>query len=192
MSLSAAGCGGSEQESESASGTQGESGGGPRRPAVSSGEHVQRQEQELNTARANVNEPPKARLEVIPEEGWAGLTAVHFDAGLSSDDYSLSGQLQKRFDFDGDGTWDTRFQRSSRVGHTFERPGRYAPRLEVRDTGGRSDSVTAPPITIHPACPPPDFTLVDVNPNSPTRGRSFRLADTRGRPVLAWIVTVST
>lgn len=142
--------------------------------------------------RAGVNMPPTARLDVRPPEGWAGLTMIHYDAGDCSDDSTHPSALVKRYDFDGDGAWDTGFQRGVRVGHILEIPGEYRPRVIVKDTGGLTDSTTAGPVTIHPPCPPPDFALADVNPNSPTVGQTLRLTDQRGHPVLAWVVTVST
>ncbi len=146
----------------------------------------------VHQPRAGVNAPPTARLEVRPAEGWAGLTMFHYDAGDCSDDSTHPSALVKRYDFDGDGTWDTGFQRGARVGHILGATGEYRPRVLVKDEGGLTDSATAGPVVVRPQCPPPDFALADLNPNSPTRGQTLRLSDQRGHPVLIWVVMVST
>jgi hypothetical protein len=165
--------------------------GSSQQSAPAGGEDARHKEVAANQARIGENEPPRAHLKIVPGEGWAGLTMLHFDAGLSTDDFTKPAQLLKRFDYDGDGTWDTGLQRGSRVGWVLDLPGEYRPRVLVKDTGGLVDSVTADPIVIHPACPPPDFALLDVNPNSPTKGQTLRLSEQRGHPVLAWVVTLS-
>ncbi len=105
------------------------------------------------------NRPPRARLEVTPTKGWAGLTSFVFDAGLSSYDRDLTGQLAKRWDFDGDGAWDLRFTRRGRVAHVFDQPGTYRPRLLVRDLNEATDEIQGRAIQVLPGCPPPDFAL---------------------------------
>jgi len=171
------------------SSSDGASDAGQPAPANPQAEH--RREIAVNQARIGKNEPPRAHLRITPAEGWAGLTMLHFDAALSTDDFTQSKQLLKRYDFDGDGTWDTGFQRGSRMGQMLDQPGTYRPRLLVKDTGGLVDSITADPLVIHPACPPPEFALIDVNPNSPTKGKTLRLSAQRGHPVLAWVLTLS-
>lgn len=165
----------------------------PSAPAASpESAGARRREIQANQARLAENDPPVARLDVRPREGWAGLTMLHYDTGDCTDEFTRPGALLKRYDFDGDGVWDTGLQRGARVGHVLARAGTFRPRVLVKDTGGLVDSAVAAPIVIHPPCPPPDFALADVNPHSPTRGRTLRLADQRGRPVLAWVVTLST
>ncbi len=160
-------------------------------PAPAGQEAERRRQIAVNQARVGENEPPRAHLRITPSEGWAGLTMLHFDAALSADDFTESRYLLKRYDFDGNGTWDTGFQRGSRVGRVLDHPGTYRPRVLVKDTGGLVDSTTAGPFVIHPACPPPEFALADVNPNSPTKGHTLRLSEQRGHPVLAWVLTLS-
>ena len=164
--------------------------GGSDESARSAG--AQRDERAAHQPRPGVNAPPTARLAVRPSEGWAGLTMFHYDSGDCSDDSTHYGALVKRFDFDGDGTWDTAFMRGVRAGHILATPGEYRPRVLVRDEGGLTDSAAAGPVLVHPPCPPPDFALADINPNSPTVGQTLRLTDQRGHPVMAWVVTVST
>lgn len=152
---------------------------------------AQRRASQQSQREVGENEGPQASFTVRPLEGWADLTYYRFDASLSSDDWDLSGQLEKRWDFDGDGAWDSEITGRGRVSHMFSEPGTYRPRLWVRDTGGLVDSLTGDPIVVNPACPPPDFAMVDHNPNSPAKGRTFRLSEQRGHPVLVWFTAPS-
>lgn len=137
------------------------------------------------------NLAPEALFSTSPHRGWAGLSYIKFDASLSNDDWDLSGQLRKRWDFDGDGTWDTPLSSRSRENHVYPQPGTYQPRLLVQDASGLADSIVGERVEILPECPPPDFALVDQNPNSPTRGETFRLSDQRGHPLLIWFASPS-
>ncbi len=151
----------------------------------------QRRASQQSQREVSENEGPRASFTVRPLQGWADLTYFRFDASLSSDDWDLSGQLEKRWDFDGDGTWDSEITGRGRVSHRYGEPGTYRPRLWVRDTGGLVDSITGDPIVVNPACPPPDFAMVDHNPHSPTKGQTLRLSEQRGHPVLLWFTAPS-
>ncbi len=144
-----------------------------------------------NAAAGGDNQPPRARIEVLPPGGWVGLTTFTFDASLSSDAIDRSAQLRKRWDFDGDGTWDIPFTSRPRIEHAFKETGTFRPRLEVVDRGGALDSVVGDPIEIRPLCPPPDFALADANANSITFGKTFSLEEQRGRRVLVWYASPS-
>ena len=136
------------------------------------------------------NEPPTAKLRVEPKVGWAGLTQFQFRADHSLDDRDSPSRLEKKWDLDGDGIWDgTRFRKTSSEVMVFEKPGRYRPRLLVRDSGGLVDSVVGEEIIVKDPCAGLDFDLVDVNPNSPTYNEHVRLSDFRGRRVILWYTT---
>jgi hypothetical protein len=132
--------------------------------------------------------PPKARLQIAPLVGLSGLTGIDLDASYSSDDASLPSELMLRWDYDGDGQWDTGFTHSSRTTHVYGASGRYRPRLLVVDGVGLADSTVGPELEIRPPCPAPDFALIDANPNSHSFQRTVRLSELRGHPVLAWFV----
>jgi hypothetical protein len=140
------------------------------------------------TAKGKTNHPPKARFEISPLTGLTKLTGVTFDATFSTDDYNLSSELQHRWDFDGDGKWDTGFTLAERTTYVFEAPGRFRPRLLVVDAAGLADSTVGTDLDIRTPCPAPDFALRDVNPNSHGYGQTVRLSELRGKPVLAWFV----
>jgi len=151
----------------------------------------EREEQVAQERAVAENEAPEALFSAGPRRGWAGLSYIKLDARLSNDDWDLSGQLRKRWDFDGDGTWDTPLSTRSRQNHIYPQEGSYRPRLLVQDASGLVDSIVGDAIEILPQCPPPDFALVDQNPNSPTQGETFRLSDERGDPLLVWFASPS-
>jgi PKD repeat protein len=132
--------------------------------------------------------PPRARFEAYPLEGLARLTAITFDASFSTDDRDLSSELLHQWDFDGNGTWDTGPTRADRTTFTYESAGRFRPRLRVIDSGGLADSLVGAEIAVRLPCPSPDFALTDVNPGSRSYGRTIRLSELRGHPVVAWFV----
>ncbi|MCK4303456.1 MAG: hypothetical protein KAY24_04395 [Candidatus Eisenbacteria sp.] len=165
-----------------------------RRPLAAAGQEIG---SDRNGARSGgsgggENKSPKARFETLPVAGWANLTIFTLDASLSSDDRDLSGQLKKRWDFDGDGTWDMPFTRRVRTHHVYEQAGEVRPKLLIRDLGGMEDIFVGERILIRPACPPPDFSMVDANPNSLSFGQTCRLSEQRGRRVLLWYASPST
>jgi hypothetical protein len=144
--------------------------------------------EEKSKGKPGGNRAPKARLEVSRLVGLSGLTGIDFDASFSSDDVNLTEELARRWDFDGDGTWDTGLSRSSRTTHVYDQAGRFRPRLLVIDSGGLADSIVGPELEIRAPCPPPDFALTDINPHSRSFQQRVRLSELRGRPVLAWFV----
>ena len=81
------------------------------------------------------NDPPTAAFEVNPSMGDLN-TVFELDASGSSDAQDDASALEARWDFDGDGAWDTEFQASLMAAHDYEVPGSYSIRLEVRDQEG--------------------------------------------------------
>ena len=142
-------------------------------------------------AGASANRAPVARFEAFPIVGYEGMTAVRFDASLSSDDSTSSADLLKRWDYDGDGHWDGEALTAPRMRHIYEKAGEYRPRLMVIDAGGLVDSTVGDVIAIKRPCPAPDFTLADMNPNSKTYRQEISLSGLRGHRVLVWYGTPS-
>ena len=175
--LIAVGCG--EKVAEEPAPTTGQA-----RPKAATAEGVRALEEAAAAHRTN--QGPRAGFKVTPMEGWADLTSFTFDAALSTDDWNTTGQLLKRWDYEGDGTWDTPKRTFSRVPYVFADTGWVRPRLWVQDAGGLIDSVVGEAIHIHPAYPPPGFALDDENPNSPTVKQTLAVEHERGHPILAW------
>jgi uncharacterized protein (TIGR02145 family) len=81
------------------------------------------------------NLPPIAKLSSFPP---AGDTSIFYDfsAAGSSDDRDYEIGLTYRWDFEGDGTWDTEYSNCSAIAHKYGEPGLYGVRVEVRDLDG--------------------------------------------------------
>ncbi len=87
------------------------------------------------------NTPPTANFSVDPPQGVVG-TLFFFDPDLSSDAEDSNAWLESRFDFDGDGTWDTAWGNPTNpaVTYIYSAAGTYQAKLEIRDTGGLTDT----------------------------------------------------
>ncbi len=80
---------------------------------------------------------PRALFQVNPEYGNR-ITEFTFDATSSKDDEDSLDQLQFKWDWEGDGIWDTGFSSKSVVKHTFFETGDFQPTMEIRDPQGMS------------------------------------------------------
>lgn len=78
---------------------------------------------------------PRAMFRIAPETGNR-LTGFVFDASFSKDDEDSLNLLQFRWDWEGDGRWDTGFGPFSVVSHYYYETGSFVPLLEVKDPGG--------------------------------------------------------
>jgi len=87
------------------------------------------------------NTPPTASFTIDPPQGVAG-TLFFFDPAASSDAEDSLAWLLARFDFDGDGTWDTPWDNPANppMRYTYSAPGTYQVTLEIQDTGGLTDT----------------------------------------------------
>lgn len=83
-------------------------------------------------------EPPTAYFEFSPSVGDVS-TVFEFDASGSHDAEDPTTLLKVRWDWDGDGTWDTGWSAELVAYHTFATPGNHTVRLEVMDTDGLTD-----------------------------------------------------
>jgi len=112
------------------------------------------------------NTPPVAKFEVTPTIGNQ-TTTFTFDASNSSDAEDPVILLQFRWDFDGDGNWDTLWSRSPTVQfyYYFYLPGNYTVHLEVRDTAGKTNS-TSRNITLIKDTPYLFHDKIRINGNS--------------------------
>ncbi|HUT02753.1 MAG TPA: PKD domain-containing protein [bacterium] len=89
---------------------------------------------------AQGNLPPTACFEIEPQSGTTE-TAFEFDASCSSDpDSADTSQLQVRWDFEGDGAFDTAFSHTKVAYFTFDTAGYKTPTVEVMDEEGATDT----------------------------------------------------
>lgn len=83
------------------------------------------------------NLPPVSKLTAFPSIGDTSIL-FEFNADESEDDRSFTIALQYRWDFDGDGVWDTEYSNNSAIAHQFKQPGNYNVAVEVKDIDGLS------------------------------------------------------
>jgi len=84
------------------------------------------------------NRPPKAALHITPESGYL-QDIFRYDGSAVSDAEDKNAALRVRFDYDGDGTWDTEYSTEKVTAHQYYEAGTFAVRLEVIDTGEATD-----------------------------------------------------
>ncbi len=93
-----------------------------------------------------INEPPRARLSVLPEKGASGEQFT-FDASQSGDSRDAHGQLRYRWDFNSDGVWDfpdtAEYAVIDQVYQMWIEPGEYRVTVEVLDSHNAVDTASA-------------------------------------------------
>ena len=87
---------------------------------------------------SNDNTPPTAFFTISPSSGTTSTNFV-FDASGSSDNEDPTSQLEVRWDFDGNGSWDTSWDTDKTITHQYSSEGTYNATLEVKDTEGLTD-----------------------------------------------------
>jgi uncharacterized protein (TIGR02145 family) len=87
------------------------------------------------------NTPPTALFTVSPTSGTTS-TNFAFDASGSTDNETPTSQLQVRWDFDGNGSWDTNWDTDKTQNHQYSTEATYNAKLEVKDNEGLTDQYT--------------------------------------------------
>ncbi|MCK4444680.1 MAG: right-handed parallel beta-helix repeat-containing protein [Thermoplasmata archaeon] len=95
----------------------------------------------VNVTYTPPNNPPTAAFTVTPTVGSTD-TLFTFDASSSHDPEDAIEDLEIRWDWNNDGTWDTSWSTDKTALHQYAQPGDYSVSLEVRDTGGLIDNHT--------------------------------------------------
>ncbi len=109
------------------------------------------------------NTAPTAVFTVQPTSGGTS-TIFQFDASGSHDTEDQIAALQFRWDWNGDGTWDTQYSNDPQAQNTYPVEGNYSVKLEVKDTGGltglATETITVSGAANNPPNPPgnPDPT----------------------------------
>jgi len=97
---------------------------------------------QITVTGAPPNTPPQASFTFSPANPQVGQS-VTFNPQGSSDDQDSDSQLQARWDFDGDGSWDIDYADRKTVNdtvtHSYPTAGTFTAKLEVKDTGGLTD-----------------------------------------------------
>lgn len=94
---------------------------------------------EIHLNRAN--RPPNAHFRVSIPTGNI-QTQFYLDAWGSIDEETIPTELQIRWDFDSDGSWDTNYSLEKRIYHQFPEEGKYEITMEVKDNGNLTDQFT--------------------------------------------------
>jgi len=96
--------------------------------------------------------------------------SVLFDASASSDT-NPTATLQARWDWEGDGTWDTSFSSTLTAQHVFNAVGTYMVKLEIQDSSGfsamQSQGVLVIDLQGNGAGAPPGYGLTDLTKQQP-------------------------
>lgn len=85
---------------------------------------------------------------------------IRFDSSFSSDGQYSGNQLMYRFDWDGDGIYDTNYQNKTIWNHLFRDPGSYNVVMQVKDPEGLTAKAGLK-ITIHSDSPPTAVMTVE-------------------------------
>ncbi|MBT5425735.1 MAG: hypothetical protein HOK84_06040, partial [Bacteroidetes bacterium] len=93
------------------------------------------------------NESPVASFYISPSTGFTS-TDFKFNANASSDREDNSTSLQVRWDFDGNGTWDTEYSIDKVEYHRYVLANTYEAKLEVKDSQN-STSISTETIEVH-------------------------------------------
>ncbi len=99
------------------------------------------------------NTPPVAYFTTKPDSGDTS-TIFEFDASKSVDNEDSTSSLVVRWDWENDGIWDTNFSTNKITSRQFQNEGTKSIALEVKDTGGLTDTVINQLIVSTPNTPP--------------------------------------
>ncbi|MBU0528518.1 leucine-rich repeat domain-containing protein [bacterium] len=114
------------------------------------------------------NTAPTASFTVSPTLGTTATTFT-FDASGSSDNEDATSVLQVRWDWENDGTYDTNYSTTKTATHQYSAVGIYTAKLEVKDSGGLTDT-TVVIVTVENTAPTASFT---INPTLGTITTTF-------------------
>ncbi|MCX6226259.1 MAG: PKD domain-containing protein [Bacteroidia bacterium] len=87
----------------------------------------------------NPNTMPNADFSITPDSGTIE-TEFTFDASISIDAEDSLDQLEVRWDWNNDNIYDTEFSTVKVFKRKFNEPGTYIVKLQVRDSGGLTDT----------------------------------------------------
>lgn len=116
------------------------------------------------------NTAPTASFTVTPTEGTTE-TDFDFDASGCTDAEDATSELEVRWDWEDDGVWDTTYGVDKSATHRYDTPGAKTIKLEVRDTGDSTDTVTES-VTVSAANTSPTASFT-VTPGSGTTETDF-------------------
>ena len=108
--------------------------------------------------------PPSPHFTILPDTIYTG-TQVIFDASTTVDKESPLERLRFRWDFNGDGVFDTKVDANYLVAFTYTKPGKYSPLLEVTD-GNKRTATLSRTLLVRERCPGGMVSAVDDKGNT--------------------------
>ena len=119
------------------------------------------------------NAPPTVDFTWTPSTG--DNTTVFSFTATASDDHDLSSTIQVRWDWQGDGVWDTQWSTTKTASHQYHSAGNKTVIIEAMDTGGLT-STQSHVVRVTPPSPPPpsnappsvDFTWTPTSGDTST------------------------
>ena len=93
---------------------------------------------------------PAASFEVNPDHGTVA-TVFSVDASSCSDREYPADQLEVRWDWEDDGTWDSLWTTDKLASHQYASPGNYTIRMEVRDPDNMVNQTTQSVVVVNTA-----------------------------------------
>lgn len=102
----------------------------------------------LLVACKKANQDPISHFTITPETGSTNTT-FQFDASGSTDNEDPTHMLEVRWDFEGDGLWNTEWSTVKTTNQKYETFSSHAPTLEVRDSDGETHTLTLPLLVVN-------------------------------------------
>lgn len=115
------------------------------------------------------NTEPRADINVEPTVATPGVE-FEFDAGACSDDQYKPTYLEVRWDFEGDGNWDTTFSTYKQEDHYYDESGTYDVIVQVKDPEGQTDEASMSVTVLSNTAPYASFV---ISPESGTYATNF-------------------
>lgn len=104
------------------------------------------------------NTPPKAHFYYSPVSGTTAKTFT-FTTSKSTDSQYRDYYLEYRFDWDGDGIWDTPYKQKTVWNHQFDEPGSHTVIMEAKDPEGATDTTMTVIEVFQNTLPTANFTV---------------------------------
>ncbi len=104
------------------------------------------------------NTAPYATFEVADDEATPGVE-FEFDAGACFDDQYKSVYLEVRWDYDGDGNWDTSFSTDKTTEHYYDDSGTYDVIMQVKDPESQTDEASQTVTVLSNTAPHATFSI---------------------------------
>ena len=129
---------------------------------------------EVKTIKIVKNTAPTSFFTIEPEKG-SPEQDFRFNANESFDDQYRSNRLEYRWDFDGDGVYDTDWSRTASVHHTYGYGGQGVHRvtLQVKDPENQRDEYTRELEVLENTVP---VAVIDISPKVGTFNTMFRFS----------------